>query len=436
MQIKGLPLATSGPAKLIFMSVRPLQASHLCFNVDGILGDTVLGANGQPAAALGASVTAFDFDKFYRTLESFPTTGGDKSRLQYDAAALLDYAKPYALATLRAEGRKLALQKALNTRQNAFYAKYGSRQAGIVEKATEYYSPGPGYPTSKPNRLANLSKLADSQWNLLSNAYNNSKDIRTGVYKSGVSKLGSTGKSSDLSAQTALSNPSAGIPPIPKDGDSWETLVSAGQNSGGAMFIQEAGTSSGTATTTNDDFSYRVPYIEAQAQSERAQISLIDQQFNQFMASQNLPNLGQVFTNELNSIDADVCRLQVAYLDTILMSPIAGVVTGVYKNPGDFVGAGEPVIRVEDNSTVLLVARLVFDGVVELGDTVTIQTARFERPLTPGLVGTVVSVRGQSADDLWEVIIQYTNSEAGYFALPLGYHFDYDDTTVVLSRPG
>jgi hypothetical protein len=116
------------------------------------------------------------------------------------------------------------------------------------------------------------------------------------------------------------------------------------------------------------------------------------------------------------------------------MSPIAGLVTGVYKNPGDFVAAGEPVIRVEDTSTVLLVARLVFDGVVELGDTVTIQTALFERTPPFGLVGTVVSVRGQSADDLWEVIIQYTNTEAGgYFGLPLGYHFDYDDTTVVLS---
>jgi hypothetical protein len=368
-------------------------------------------------------------------LESFPTTGSDKSRLQYDALALQDYAKPYALASLRAEGRKLALQKALNTRQNAFWAKYGSRQAGIVQKMTEYYSLSSSYPKSKPNRLAKLSSLADSQWSLLSNAYNNSKDKRTGVYRSGVSVLGSNGKSSDLSVQTTFEVDGSAIPSIPKDGDNWEHLVFGEGGRNDIMFTQDAGTSSGTATTTNDDFSYRVPYIEAQAQSERAQISLIDQQFNQFMASQNLPNLGQVFTNELNSIDADLCRLQVAYLDTILMSPIAGVVTGVYKNPGDFVSAGEPVIRVEDSFNVLLVARLVFEGVVELGDTVTIQTALFERTPSDSLVGTVVSVRGQSADDVWEVIIQYTNY-AGFFGLPLGYHFDYDDTTVVITTPG
>ena len=75
---------------------------------------------------------------------------------------------------------------------------------------------------------------------------------------------------------------------------------------------------------------------------------LIDQQFSQLMYTQNLPYLATVFRNELNSIDSNVFRLQVSYLDTILMSPINGTVTGVYKNPGDAVQAGQPVIRVED----------------------------------------------------------------------------------------
>ena len=41
---------------------------------------------------------------------------------------------------------------------------------------------------------------------------------------------------------------------------------------------------------TNTDYGYRVPYYEGAAQFERAQISLIDQQFAQFMSNQNLPN--------------------------------------------------------------------------------------------------------------------------------------------------
>ena len=111
-----------------------------------------------------------------------------------------------------------------------------------------------------------------------------------------------------------------------------------------------------TQTIVNTDYGYRIPYYEGAAQFERAQISLIDQQFAQFMYGQNLPHLAQVFQNELNSIDSNVFRLQVAFLDTILLSPIAGTVTGIYKNPGDAVKAGEPVIRVEDNSNIYLVA--------------------------------------------------------------------------------
>ncbi len=72
------------------------------------------------------------------------------------------------------------------------------------------------------------------------------------------------------------------------------------------------------------------------------------------MSVQNLPYLNAVFDNELNSIDADVYRLQIAYLNTILMSPIPGTITGVYKNPGEAVRAGEPVIRIENNTAVLL----------------------------------------------------------------------------------
>jgi hypothetical protein len=63
---------------------------------------------------------------------------------------------------------------------------------------------------------------------------------------------------------------------------------------------------------TNTDYTYRTPFFESQAQYERAQISLMDEQFGQFMAAQSLPNLAQVFANELQSIDSDVLRLQIA----------------------------------------------------------------------------------------------------------------------------
>jgi biotin carboxyl carrier protein len=190
----------------------------------------------------------------------------------------------------------------------------------------------------------------------------------------------------------------------------------------------------------NTDYGYRAPYFENHAQYEHAQISLIDQQFAAFMYSQNLPDLKQVFANELSSIDADVYRLQVAYLNTILMSPIAGTVTGVYKHPGDAVRAGEPVLRVENTATVLLVATLIYPGPITLGSTVTVQTKLFDAgspttfPPSPSPPGTVVAVRGKGKDDMWEVIVQCDNLDgSGNPILPLGYHFDFDDTTVTIS---
>jgi hypothetical protein len=106
----------------------------------------------------------------------------------------------------------------------------------------------------------------------------------------------------------------------------------------GTTFQTSTGTSDQTQWVENTDYVYRHPFFEGAAQYERAQISLIDQQFEQFMFSQNLPNLNQVFWNELNSIDCDVFQLQIALLNTFLMSPISGVVTGIYKNPGEAVG--------------------------------------------------------------------------------------------------
>jgi multidrug efflux pump subunit AcrA (membrane-fusion protein) len=179
---------------------------------------------------------------------------------------------------------------------------------------------------------------------------------------------------------------------------------------------------------------YRTPFFESQAQYERAQISLIDEQFGQYLSSQNLPELPQIFDNELQSIDADVRRVQLAYLSTILLSPIDGVVTGVYKNRGDWVRPGEPVVRVENNASCLLVGRVIYRGRISNNSDVTIFTKLFDHPgaSRTKIVGQIVAARGQDDDDNWEIVVQVPKNQnsAGDYLLPLGYHFDYDNTTM------
>jgi hypothetical protein len=392
-----------------------------------------------------------------------PTVPGDLSRLLYDFLQIQLITQPYTLAALRAESRKALLDKAINSRQNAWYAKYGQAPA-IINLMNQYYSPL--VTDSKPVRLAVLSALANDQFSALKTAY--TSDGRMGVVKTTNSVLNSATKSSGKASEQSTGNSSetgqtneevvnvgliSGTIPNPpgggqsfagwhgtgpwgvelEDGTSGET----GQTSGSDT-SQSSGSATQYETIVNTDYGYKTPYYECAAQFERAQISLIDQQFAQFMYGQNLPHLTQVFRNELNSMDGDIYRLQIAYLSTILMSPIQnGIVTGVYKNPGDPVRAGEPVIRVENNSTVYLMATLVCPGLISIGSTVTVNTSLYDSstPPTPPIVGNVVSVRGhRSEDDQWDVIVSYDNTgSSGGPILPLYYNFDYDDTTATIS---
>jgi hypothetical protein len=205
---------------------------------------------------------------------------------------------------------------------------------------------------------------------------------------------------------------------------------------------QETSTSSGQVqlkqAIINTDYGFRIPSLESAAQNNRAQVSLMDEQFAQFMFGQNLPYLEQVFANELQAIDLDVKRLQVAYLNTILLSPIDGIVTGIFKQLGEGIKTGEAAIRVENNTPVLLVGTLIYRGMVSLGATVTLTSTLFSEP--PGtaptvISGTIVAAQGHtSEDDWWDVAITYDNvGSNGNPILPLHYHFDFDDTSVLIS---
>jgi biotin carboxyl carrier protein len=220
---------------------------------------------------------------------------------------------------------------------------------------------------------------------------------------------------------------------VPVGGEETESVVNDQTTTRGGS--GSAGLAVERQLIVNTDYGYRMPYYESQAQNERAQISLIDQQFSQYMYSQQLPNLTTIFQNELRSIDGDVYRLQIAFLSSILLAPFAGTVTGVYKYPGDSVRAGEPVLRVENNETVLIVATVVYRDRVALGATATIQTNLYDSATTPTTVaGTVVAARGHAPDDdHWDIVIKCNNVSGGAQVLPIEYSFDYDDTVVTIT---
>ncbi|MGA7283313.1 MAG: hypothetical protein WBW87_02105 [Candidatus Cybelea sp.] len=476
-------------AKVVSIKAIPWKVSHLCFEVGGILGELDV--------QLGAPVAApFDFTGFYGGLSA--TAAGDPSLLSFNSNGILTAPPVVAslLAALRAETSKAVLDKAVCARQNAYFAKYGSASS-IISTISAYYGGGS---TANPARIANLVELAQTQADQLWQAYSdagiayNSSNL-DGVVKTTSSTLNSltvtTDSSSSDDQSTTITTPSlttieegssneesigsdnfttATLPTLPADGGSlagtWMSnpnpVVSETDQEGTVGSVStETGLSVDTQTGTqaatgkayaveteqivNTDYGYRMPSVESQAQNERAQISLNDQQFALFMKTRNLPNLSTVFQNELSSIDLNVYQMQIGFLKTLLLSPIAGTVTGIYKNPGDPVAPGEPVVRVEDNSTMLLLASVICRGPVAVAppgappppnSSVSIMTSLFDEsgPKTP-LSGVVVAARIRGEDDLWDLVVQCANplDGSGNQLFPIGYCFDYNPTITTLS---
>jgi hypothetical protein len=468
-------------AKVIKLRVRPLQAAMLSLETDGIVGEL--------HTKLGAPVTAFDFAGFYVNLGA--TVTGSPARLQFDAAGIHGAAAVTAsnLLALRAEPVKAALDAAIAARANAYYAKYGNQDA-IIALTQQYYSPA--IQGSKPQLLGSLSNLAQQQATLLQAAY--LADSRTGVVKATTSSLtgGTATTSGGYTTTTALGEHAhlsttntgttkttgtdtvsgtttvtsddefgTGVGPnwVPQGEDRTTTTDTAGTTdtiststdlSGSGSTGTDDVTGTDTATTVinetvtqdqaivNTGYDYRIPDIESSARNDRAQISLMDEQFTQFMAGQNIPYLQQVFGNELAVIDLGVKRLQVAYLNTILMSPIAGVVTGIFTNLGNRARAGSTVIRVEDNQTILIEGTVVHREMVSVGDMLTVETTQFGDPATPvTITGPIVAACGDEADDdRWHITASCYNIDltTGQPIFPLHYGFDYDDTNADISK--
>jgi hypothetical protein len=391
-------------AKPLSLTVRPLKVSHLCFEVGGILG--------RSFAELGMKVAAFDFDNLYKAFrDANKGEAIDPGRLSFDSDGIdaqtittpIPGGRPFALATLRAETVKAALNKAIRARENAFITKYGG-VAAIADVMRKIIPP-------RGRQINRLSALSDGQMKVLNEAYEKDPD-RSGVVTTTINTSDSTLKNDGTSTTKA-----------PPGADS--TQVS---NNHAAEHQ--------TIVTKNTEF--RAPTFENLARNERAQISLGEEVISFVRETHYLDRLEEVFENELASIDADVNQMQVAYLNTILMSPTDGIVTGVYKNPGDSVRAGEPVFRVENNADVLIVATVVCRGPIVVGSILQVKTTLFDLPGSPVTIeAEVVAARGQGEDDQWEVIAKRSNlDETGKIIFPLGYHFDYDDTEVAIFGPG
>lgn len=177
---------------------------------------------------------------------------------------------------------------------------------------------------------------------------------------------------------------------------------------------------------------YSHPSSEAEIQHHRGQATLQDEVLTHSVFGFRAPHLERLFDNQLQMVDLRIRQLQVAFSQRFLISPISGVVTGLFKDLGEHVGAGEAVLRVENDEDVLVVGRVQFKSMIRVGANVKLTASNvFEaataQPVT--LLGKVAAIRGHEADnDEWDVILFCDNRGPGNTTkLPINYNFDKDD---------
>jgi len=189
-----------------------------------------------------------------------------------------------------------------------------------------------------------------------------------------------------------------------------------------------------TSTTSNFASEYRYPIADNRLSHQRAEIMLRQERHAaRRMVALHTP---ESIAFERAMAAAEVRKIQVTYLDTFLLAPFDGVITGVFRNLGDFVAAGQPVMRLENDTRVYLVGTIKCRSLISVGNKVNVTTTLFG---TPGAAqaefeGYVSAIRGHDAiDEQWDVLIRCDNIANGKRILPINYSFDFDATDLEIT---
>lgn len=203
-------------------------------------------------------------------------------------------------------------------------------------------------------------------------------------------------------------------------------------------FVEDSRTkTAGTQITTNFVPSLFHPRLDNTIAHKQLLSSIASETMNQTIASFSAPTTARIVKDDQDTTDLDVRRLQITFAETYLTSPIAGVVTAVFKEVGECVQAGEPVLRIENDAVVFLTGRIQYFGVLKIGQDVIVRAKDlYEAGVAKDFPGKVRGIRGHAADDdEWEVFVECDNPIGGdgKRLLPIYYQFDKDTTTVVVT---
>jgi len=446
--------------KIRSLLVRPSQSADLSFNMAGVI-DRMHATKAKLGAKIVAADTSVLSDLYPRLGER--VTGND-AKLKFSPDAIETELANHLIFALRNQSIKVGLSQLLNQREISFLQRF-KRKSEIVAKYQTLYPQSPdtvgdwsdvreSTPISTLGKLDALKKASGGRFEKLRGEYGteglkrNTVNTATpsGTFTTAVQAKGhpifSTQPTEVSQAETQIKKPDDSVYQKIAHGavsntrlDEWKTVDQA---------LQSSTTTYASFHTDTDialaSFLHRP--TENVAAFLRQRLGMDERELEEFLFSLGIPELSRIMDAELETLDLEVRKLQLNYAHSFLTSPIPGRVTAVYKDIGESVSVGEPVVRVENDEKLLLVGTINFRGAIRVTEAgadgpVTIVTTRlFETADTLTIPKVkIAAIRGQDRDnDEWDVILECDNPVVGgHPILPLNYQFDRDNTRITVS---
>jgi hypothetical protein len=416
------PRPTKPNCKVRTLTVRPIQSADLAFEMPGMIS-----FQDFDKAKLGERINKCDLEiEIYHLLnESYQSSG----LFKFDAEDILDKLKGFLLFTLNNRALRSALKQSILVRANAYLEKYSK-----IKEIEEFYKGIYANSDASKSKIMLLDSLRQSHEDKITELVKKYNELSKGV----VVNAKSTVKITPLATKTpghtiGVSSSSHTVPDVTSKpqilkGGSWKDLESEADlaNASNAnLFSQE---------TNTDLVDFKYPLKDEEIALQRIQLEIQDELLKHQLIDLKVQNLTQIMNNELQLLELDITKLQNAFLQTLLISPISGLITAIYKDVGETVGAGEPVIRVENDEELLIVGFIQYRGSLKIQQEVTLATKIFETNETKEIQGRLVAIRGHDADDdEWDIIIRCSNAEKPEDRIiPINYHFDKDTTEIYI----
>lgn len=411
-------------ASIISMKVAPTRSSDHSFNISGIIE-----ARNVAIASLGTTVAAYDARVTLYSHLADPELDSAvppklTGKLIYDASKIRQTLLPFSAYVLSNEAMASDLDQAILGRQTQFLA----RNQFIIELTALVQA---AYPAKK-NKLEHLLVLANNHFQTLDAVYNPGGGNPSAGVTNPRTVMGTrvTGMGSRYEGATHVMEGAAEKQTHNSTSSSYMTKFDPAAAGGAGAWVDvkdpTAVVLSQETISVSENEELRHPNLENQIRHERVTADLLDEILAESAFNLTVPNLPQIWANELTIMDLAIRKLQVQFIETFLTPRLSGTVTEIMKESGDNVRAGESVFRIETDSNILLKGQIKCRAPISIGQTCVVETTNIfasDPAVALTLNAKVVSIRGyDSENDRWNIVLEAKNPVNP--RLPLGYDFE------------